>query len=159
MSFLFRKLFFSASGRVRTAGFTLLELMVVLALAALILAAVPVYFANSMPSARLGASAREIASTVRYARAAALSKGREEVFTLNLRERTFGISGKGQKRLPEGIEMKVTDPVYGDVQDEVFSLRFGPRGSVEGAEIVLMSEKKYVIVKVDPVSGASVIRE
>src|ERR1700712_6082136 len=64
-----------AAGSAREAGFTLTELLVVLAIIGLLLAAVPVLVQSAMPGARSLAAARGLAQDLRIARGQAIASG------------------------------------------------------------------------------------
>src|ERR1700712_933401 len=64
-----------AAGRTREAGFTLTELLVVLAIIGLLVAAVPILMQSAMPGARTLAAAQGLAQDLRIARGQAIASG------------------------------------------------------------------------------------
>src|SRR5689334_10103049 len=82
-------------------GFTLLELLVVLAILGLTVAlAVPV-FHRVMPGLELKATARSVAAALREARGLAVSSNREVAVTIDVNSHTMGLAGGGQ---PEQLD-------------------------------------------------------
>ena len=82
------------------AGFTLLELIIVIFLITLMVGLSAVFFANTLPSGRFNATVRELASTIRQARHLAQLNGEKQIITIDLDSRSYGIEGRGKKNLP-----------------------------------------------------------
>ena len=139
-------------------GFTLLEIIIVLFLMALILGLSTIFFANTLPSSRLNATAREISATIRHARHLALINGEKQTMTINLDSRYYGLEGIAQKNIPSGIALKVVDPLLGEVDTGEYPIIFNATGAMEGGTIVLSTEKKTVSIQLDPVVGSVVIK-
>ena len=139
-------------------GFTLLETIIVLFFMALILGLSTVFFANTLPSSRLNATAREISATIRHARHTALINGEKQTMTINLDSRYYGIEGIAQKSIPSSITLKVIDPLLGEVRKGEYPVVFHATGAMEGGTIVLSSGKKIVSIQLDPVVGSVVIK-
>jgi prepilin-type N-terminal cleavage/methylation domain-containing protein len=139
-------------------GFTLLEIIIVLVLMALILGLSTIFFANTLPSSRLNATAREISAAIRHARHLALINGEKQTMTINLDSRYYSIEGIAQKSIPSGITPKVIDPLLGEVRNGDYSIIFHATGAMEGGTIVLSTEKKTVSIQLDPVVGSVVIK-
>ena len=139
-------------------GFTLLEIILVLFLMAFILGLSTIFFANTLPSSRLHATAREISATIRHARHLALINGDKQTMTINLDSRNYGIEGIAHKNIPTGITLKVTDPLLGEIRKGEYLFIFHATGAMEGGTIVLSTEKKTVSIQLDPVVGSVVIK-
>jgi len=122
-------------------GFTLLELMVVLAIAALLLTVTPPLITAAMPGVELKASARRVAAGLRLAREEAIRSGRDIAFTLDLRERTFQVDGGYRKgRFPEDLKVTLEAAEREMLSEEAGAVRFFPDGSSTGGRIVLSRE-------------------
>ena len=139
-------------------GFTLLELIIVLFLITLMLGLSSAFFANTLPSARFNATVRELASTIRQARHLAQLNGEKQVFTIDMDSRSYGIERRGGKNLPSGIDIKVVDPLAGDITSGKYRMTFHPAGSTEGGTVVLWYDAKSAQINVDPVAGAVIIK-
>ena len=70
-------------------GFTLVELLVALLILSLLLVAAPIAFDHALPGLQMDSDAREMARTLREARARAISDGRESTVTIDVTQRYF----------------------------------------------------------------------
>ncbi|MBI5634046.1 MAG: prepilin-type N-terminal cleavage/methylation domain-containing protein [Nitrospirae bacterium] len=140
------------------AGFTLLELIIVIFLITLMLGLSAAFFANALPSGRFNATSREIASAIRQARHLATLNGERQVITFDMDARSYGIEGRGKKNLPPEIAIKVIDPLAGDITNGKYSMTFYARGSAEGGTIVLWNSSRAAHIHIDPVAGAVIIK-
>ena len=135
-------------------GFTLLELHVVLALAALLLTITPPLITAALPGVELKSSARRIAAGLRLAREEAIRSGRDVAFTLDVEERVFEIDGGFRRTsLPGGLDLKLTAAESEMTDDQVGAVRFFPDGSSTGGRIVVSSDDRGWQVGVQWLTG------
>ena len=139
------------------AGFTLLELLIVLALVTLIVGISTVFFVNTLPAGKLNATARDISSTIRNARTLAQTNNGQQVITIDLDSQRYGIEGRGDKDIPPGINIKVLDPFSGEVSNGTYQMRFNAYGTGAGT-VVVWNNKRSLSIQVDPVTGPVVLR-
>jgi prepilin-type N-terminal cleavage/methylation domain-containing protein len=144
--------------KLNRSGFTLLELIIVIFLITLMVGLSAVFFANTLPSGRFNASAREIASTIRQARHLAQLNGEKQVITVNMDARSYGIEGRGEKNLPSGIHLKVIDPLSGEITSGNYRMAFHVTGNSGGGTVVIWNNTKSAQINVDPVAGAVIIK-
>lgn len=131
----------------RPSGFTLLELLVVLALLAMTYALIPPMFNVGGSTAELKAGARQVAAGLRNARSQAITSRDEATLTLDVEARSFRISGDGKTRsLPRQAQIGVFT-AQGEVLDaSTAAIRFYPDGSSTGGRVTLaMGERKFHI--------------
>jgi general secretion pathway protein H len=116
------------------AGFTLLELLVVLGIAAVVLGAMIVARPNAS-STRVNVAARAVLGTLRLARAQAIEKNAEIVVSIDPETRTVR-SPQGVWRLPDGVHVTLT---YAESEriGAAGGLRFYPDGQSSGGAISL----------------------
>lgn len=143
----------------RNNGFTLLELIIVLFLISLMMGMAGVFFANTLPTNRFNATVREIVASIRYARSLAQVNSENETITIDLDSKKYMLLGRGGKTIPPDINIKVVDPLSGDVTTGEYQLLFPAFGGAEGGTIVLWDKKRIASISLDPVVGSVVIRQ
>ncbi|MSR17278.1 MAG: type II secretion system protein GspH [Methylococcaceae bacterium] len=129
------------------AGFTLLELIVVLAIVALGYGAVAVNFSAGNDDMALKAVARDLTSGLRYVRSQAMLSHKTATLDFNLSNNSYSLTG--QKKiytLPENIDVTI-NTAKDELHDGVAQLRFFPDGSSIGGRVTL--EKKSHIQKIN----------
>lgn len=138
---------------VRT-GFTLIELVVVLAIMALVflIAAPRVGFVS--PQTELKVGARELAAALREARSRAIVSNREVVFSLDLEGHRYAISGdKTAHTLSRNIDLLLYTAQQERVGQSSGNIRFFPDGSSTGGHVALSAAKNSYRVAVDWLTG------
>lgn len=118
----------------RERGFTLVELLVVLAIAAALLAVAPVALQRYRESTDYRDTLRTIATGLAEARNAAISGGHVVAFSVDLAGRQYGIDGRPKRELPESIAVRAT-VADTDLVDNVARIRFFPGGNATGGSI------------------------
>ncbi len=138
----------------RTDGFTLLELLVVLAIVALMTAIAAPRFAAALPGAELDSGARKLAAGLREARSLAVSTNRAVPFTLRGGANLYTIGRGGESRqLPGKLAITLVTgrrEISGANQG---SIRFFPDGSSTGGRIELKGAGGKRSIEVDWLTG------
>lgn len=138
----------------RIRGFTLIELLVVFAIIGLLMSVVPVAFDRLRASAQYSDTVRALVSELRSARFLAQSQGREVLFVIRLRERSFGVEGATPVSVPQGIELRTEVGDLGSSNPEEAKIRFLPSGGASGGSIeVLRDHDVGTRLRVDWLSG------
>ncbi len=140
-------------------GFTLLELIIVLALVVLILGLTSLFVAGRLPSAKANAAGREIAGMIRHARALARLNMESRRFVIDLDNRTYGIEGLTAKALPPEARVRIVDPLAGEIVGGRYPIVFTPTGGAGGGTIVLTWGRKVIRIELDPIMGAAVLKD
>jgi general secretion pathway protein H len=144
----------------RAAGFTLLEVMIVLALAAIIYAVVLGGPMGKASAADLKAAARSLASGLRTAQTTAMATRRDALLTLDLDSREYLATGEGQAhKLPDNIDVKLDTAQTEVISEKRGSIRFYPDGSSTGGRITVASGERKYLVDVDWLTGRVSIDE
>jgi general secretion pathway protein H len=138
----------------RDAGFTLLEVMVVLVIGAIMYALILAVPARGASFADLKAAARTLASGLRQAQASAMATRRDALLTLDLESKEFLIPGDDHARqLPRGIDLKLFTAQSEVTSERRGSIRFYPDGSSTGGRITVSSGERKFLVDVDWLTG------
>jgi hypothetical protein len=116
------------------------------------------FFASTIPSAKLNGLSREISSMLKHARITAQNKGEKQTLIIDLDSKTYGIEGKEAKTIPSEIAARVIDPLSGEVNHGKYSFIFYDTGGIEGGTILLTYNKKTMSIVTDPVVGSIVVK-
>ena len=141
-------------------GFTLIEILVVLAVVGLIMAFVLPMISGSRSRAGLRAAANEIAAALRSTRSLATTHGRAETFVLDTAHAAFRAgSTASPQRLPGGIALAIVTIAQERETDTVGSIRFFADGSSTGGGVRLSSGTNESDVLVDWLTGRVMIED
>jgi general secretion pathway protein H len=136
------------------AGFTLLELLVVMVILSLLLTTVPPLLSKAIPGAELRGAARELVAGLRQARGQAIASGRDVALALDLEARWFRVEGAARKRpLPAAIGLRLTTAESALEDRARGRIRFYPDGSSSGGRITLAGAGQRRVVEVDWLTG------
>lgn len=141
-------------------GFTLLELIVVIAVIALLVGiAIPV-FSGGGSGVRLEATGRDIATGLRLARSEAIGRNREIPFTLYVEDRSFRVGDKSAHQLARDVGLSLYTAKSELEGVSVGSIRFFPDGTSTGGRITVKgarSDARAVEIRVKWTTGQVVI--
>jgi general secretion pathway protein H len=144
----------------RAGGFTLLEVIVVLALGAVIYAMVLMVPFGKASAADLKAAARSIAAGLRTAQSTAMATRRDALLTIDMETREYITSGEQQAHtLPKSLELKLYTAQTEVTSQQRGSIRFYPDGSSTGGRITVASGERKYLVDVDWLTGRVAINE
>lgn len=118
-------------------GFTLVELIVVMAIAALVMTAVPGLFSAAFPGIEMKSAARRTAAMVRLARDSAIRRAEEQVLRVDLEEHRLSLAGYRPLSLPKGVDLGLEAASREMADDRHGAIRFFPDGSSTGGRILL----------------------
>lgn len=144
-------------GRIKSlasAGFTLLELLVVLMLMAMVYAlAVPMISAG-LPGTELKGAARQLAAGLRQARSLAVTRKEESTLILDVEQRNFKVSGDQRRyALPAKVDISLFTAQSELLPDKIGAIRFYPDGSSTGGRITVKSGVRKYDINVDWLTG------
>lgn len=136
-------------------GFSLFELILVLAIAGLLAAVVIPSLPGALESARLRGTAGEVRAVLTLARTLAVSEARSRAVAFDLARGEYGIDADGRKwQLPDGIRLATVRLGDSDRERGIVRVRFYPDGSADEAEVALSSTAGASMkVSVDPLTG------
>lgn len=146
----------SVRARCCPAGFTLIELAVVLAIMGLMLALVLTHGPPRSPGLQARAAAAQVAQGLRSARAQAIASNRPVTFSLNLADHSFRIDGTAPQTLPVALRLAmltVAGKASRQRDSDSGSISFAPDGSSSGGRIELAGNGARLLVGVDWLTG------
>lgn len=147
-----------------SAGFTLLELLVVLVIAGALMALVPPVISAVVPGAKARVAALNLASTLRDARSLAITKNKTVDVKFDIESVSYAIDGTPEHELPRGVALVIFER-RGYVSETrhaarlsyepnpTYTLRFYPDGSSNGVKTRLGTAKTGYVVAVDWLMG------
>ena len=140
-------------------GFTLLELMVTLAIAALLFVMVMPSGGHRSAAVLLRGSARDVASALRLTRSRAVVANRQAEFALDLAHLAYAPAGAAPVPLPRGIAVTLLTSEDEVVSATVGAIRFFPDGSSSGGDVILSAGGERYEVLVDWLTGGVSVHE
>ncbi len=119
-------------------GFTLVELLVVLAIGGLLLTLTPPLITAALPGVELKAAARRTAGALRLAREIAIAEGRDAAWVIDVENNRYQIDGDHRRgSLPGGLDIELVAAEQEMQSDGVGAIRFFPDGSSTGGRVIL----------------------
>jgi general secretion pathway protein H len=137
----------------RNSGFTLIEVIVTLAILGFALALVVGY---KLPwSSRLGleSTAAELASGLRLARSEAIVSNRSVAFDLDLAGHRYRVGAGAERPLPANLSIELLTIAGEQAAPGTGDIRFHPDGSSTGGRIALAVGQQRMAVGVDWLTG------
>jgi general secretion pathway protein H len=143
----------------RTRGFTLIEMLAVVALIALTMTVVAVSVGGGLSGARVKGASRDLVASLRYTRGQAIVKREEQTLTVDVEQRRFRAPNKKWIELPKDMSMKLFTARSELEEEGVGRIRFFPDGSSTGGHIDLLHKDAVWRVEVLWLTGEVSVRE
>lgn len=120
----------------RRAGFTVLEMLVALAIVAMAGALAVQLLRPRSPRLRLESSARALCGALRAARSRAIAISAEAVVTFDLDAKTYSSPVGGLGRLPREIALRL-NVAHDEAREDAGAIRFFPDGGATGGDVIM----------------------
>lgn len=140
-------------GRRAVAGFTLIEVIVTLAVLGLALVLITGYRAPWSSTLGLKGTASALASGLRLARSQAIAGNRPIDFDIDLKQHSWRIGGGDPRPLPANMAIELLTVAGQQHSRGVGGIRFNPDGSSTGGRISLAEGARRIAVGVDWLTG------
>lgn len=147
-------------------GFTLLELLIVMALIGLLTGMIVPKFSGTLLTLQTKSAVNKISAILRYARNQAVAKQQRHTVTFNLSAQsvTLTVSDSSAQtsqvqpekvyKLPDKVSLYQGINIQGEVRTETFTLVFYPAGNCSGGEIILQGKPGQLHhIKIDFITG------
>lgn len=137
-------------------GFTLVELLVVFAIAALLMGLAPMAFERMRESVQYRDALRSVLSDMRQGKAQALANGTEVRFKVDAAQGLYGLEGTTPRTLPSPLKFRITVAQVELAAGQVTAISFLPEGGATGGSIdIVRPAGNGGRVQVDWLSGRS----
>jgi general secretion pathway protein H len=154
-----RSRFGGGARRVRHRGFTLVEIIAVVALIALAVTLVGVSVGTGLEGARVRAASKELAAALRFTRTQAIVKRESQVLIVDVENRTYTAPGRAPVELPRQLELKLLTAAQEQVGDGIGQIRFFPDGSSTGGHVELILDDAHWRIDVGWLTGEVLLRK
>ncbi|PYV20035.1 MAG: hypothetical protein DMG07_00335 [Acidobacteria bacterium] len=149
------------AGTAAGAGFTLLELAIVMVLMGMALAVSIPALQRGSAALALRAAGRDVLNCLRYAREKAITEGTGSRVVFSPENQSVTLTdpyGEGARRLQLPRDVRFARLVLSgqEVREGPMAVRFLPNGSSENAEVVLESSQgAHLAIVTDPITGGA----
>lgn len=140
-------------------GFTLIEMLAVVALIALAVTVVSVSVGGGLKGAKVKAASRDLVAALRYTRGQAIVKREAKTLSVDVDKRRYRAPGKQWVALPQDMTMKLFTARSELEEEGVGRIRFFPDGSSTGGHIDLLRDDTAWRVEVLWLTGEVSLRE
>lgn len=134
-------------------GFSLIELVVVLAVMGFVLVLIVGYRAPWSSGLSLEGTAAELASNLRLARSQAIAENRPVALALDLAGHRYRVGSDPERPLPPKLSIGLLTVTGERRSATAGDIRFNPDGSSTGGRITLAAGGRHVAVGVDWLTG------
>ena len=135
-------------------AFTLIELMVVLAIIGLLMAVVAPRLPGVLDSTRVKSAVREITANLKASRSNAVTSSTDEVLIFNVENKTYGNNENNKTLdLPDDVKMSLTTAETEQLSDDEGGIRFYKDGSSTGGQVKLEHKNNEYVVDVNWLTG------
>lgn len=133
----------AGKGWIKSRGFSLLELLVVLVIIGLSASLVLPTLTGGLSSLRLKTAAREVSATLRYARSLAVSVGKEQVINMDIEEGKYWLNEDkdNNRELPSDIRFLNVTTQGEEITTGMAGIVFYPMGNSSGSSIFITAGK------------------
>ena len=139
-------------------GFSLLEMLVVLALIALVMTAMPVLLSSAIPGARVKSAADRLIADFQAAHRAAIATHHQQLIVMDTAKGWYQSNGETTS-LPKGVTMQIKDVPFWARRGDAVEVVFLPDGSSSGALVDLEDKGRDRWISVDWLTGRVDARE
>lgn len=140
-------------------GFTFVELLFVLMIAALAMALVGTSISQSISGAEMRTAARKVTAGLRYTRTRAILSKSEQVFLLDTESRRYRAGDREPVELPEGMNVELNTARSELTSETAGGIRFFPDGGSTGGNVRLEANGRIYRVNVAWLTGEATLEQ
>jgi general secretion pathway protein H len=135
------------------AGFTLVEVIVVLVIISLMMALVGSSISRNISSAEMRTAASKVAAGLRYTRTQAILKKAEQVFVVDTENLTYQAGERKADNFPKGMLVELNTARSELTSESAGGIRFYPDGGSTGGNVRLEANGRVYRVNVAWLTG------
>jgi len=139
------------------AGFTLVEVMVVMMIVALMMGLVATSLSRSISGAEARVAARKVVAALRYTRTQAILRKQQTVFVVDTEARSYQAPGREAVKLPQGMDVLLTTARSEMTSEAAGGIRFFPDGGSTGGHVELIVNGREYRVDVAWLTGEATL--
>lgn len=143
----------------RQRGFTLVEILVVVAIIGLAMAVVAGAMGMSLAGQQVRGASRDLVASLRYTRGQAIVKREPQVLLFNLDKRSYRAPGRSPIELPEKFEIAVETARQEMLASGEVGIRFYPDGSSTGGNVEISRGDVVWRIDINWLTGEVNLRE
>jgi general secretion pathway protein H len=140
-------------------GFTLIEMLVVIAIIALIGAFVLPQFSGAQAKADMNSTAHRLAAGLRTTRSLAMAHGRSEMFTVDVAHGLYRAGAGATQAIDKQVRVTLVTASQERIDAAAGNIRFFADGSSTGGGLSLRAGTRSALVLVDWLTGRVSIEE
>lgn len=140
-------------------GFTLVEILAVVALIALAMTLVAVTIGDGLSGARVKAASRDLVAALRYTRGQAIVKRESQALAIDVDGRRYRAPGKKWVELPKNMEMGLETARSEMEAEGIGRIRFFPDGASTGGNVELSLGEAVWRIEINWLTGEVVVIE
>ncbi|HET9049999.1 MAG TPA: GspH/FimT family pseudopilin [Chiayiivirga sp.] len=140
-------------------GFTLVEIIAVMALIALAMTLVAVTVGDGLSGARVKAASRDLVAALRYTRGQAIVNRESQALAIDVEGRRYRAPGKKWVELPKHMEMKLETARSEMEDDSTGRIRFFADGASTGGNVELSLGEVIWRIEINWLTGEVVVIE
>lgn len=140
-------------------GFTLVEILAVVALIALAMTLVAVTVGDGLAGARVKAASRDLVAALRYTRGQAIVRRESQVLAIDVEQRRYRAPGKKWVELPKNMMMEMETARSEMESESTGRIRFFPDGASTGGNVELSLGEAAWRIEVNWLTGEVVVIE
>ena len=137
----------------RERGFSLIEVVAVIALIAIAIGVVTISFSKIFNAAKVQAASRDLIAALRYTRGQAIVKGKEATFDLDLANNSYHAPGRAAVQLPKTMRLNLYTATQEQTSETSGAIRFYPDGASTGGHISVLMDRTEWRINVDWLTG------
>lgn len=137
----------------KQAGFTLIEVIVVMVMIAVLAGMVATGMTDSLRKAKIRSVSKNLVSAMRYTRGQAVVKHEQKTISFNVEDKTYQAPRKKVVHIPDEIEINVYTADSEVADESEGSIRFFSDGSSTGGWVKLTHNNKIWKINVNWLTG------